>query len=74
MYKAKPCTPLLNTGWRATLAAEESPAGSTETIGAASEGACRLTHNRQGTRVEPRSALLKLGWLAAAGGAQKCAT
>jgi hypothetical protein len=74
MYEAKPCTPRRETGWRATRAAEESPAGSTETVGAASEGACRLMHNKQGARVEPRSTLLKLGRLAVAGGAQKCAT
>jgi hypothetical protein len=74
MYKANACTPPLGTGWGATMAAEESPSGSTETLGAASEGACRLRHNKQGAWVEPRSALLKLGRLALAGGAHTCAT
>ncbi len=55
------------------MATGESAAGSTETVSAGSEGACRLRHNRQGTWVETPSMLLKLGWLAVVGVAQKCA-
>lgn len=74
MYKAKLCRPLLRTGWRITMAAEESSAGSTETVGAPSEGACRPMHNKQGTRGELRSKLLKPGWDGVPiPGAQKCA-
>jgi hypothetical protein len=56
------------------MAAEEALAGLTETISAAGEGACRLIHNRHGPGVDAPSTLLKLGWLAVAGVAQKCAT
>jgi hypothetical protein len=55
------------------MATGESAAGSTETISAGSEGACRLRHNRQGTWVDTPSMLLKLGWLAVGGEVQKCA-
>jgi len=74
MYKAKLCMPLLRTGWRMTMAAEGALAGSTETVGAASECACRPWHSRQGTRGELRSTLLKPGWDGVpTAGAQKCA-
>ncbi len=56
------------------MAAAGALAGSTETVGAASEGACRPMHSRQGTRGELRSTLLKPGWEEVpAPGAQKCA-
>jgi len=74
MYKAKLWMPLLRTGCRMTMAAQGALAASTETAGAASEGACRPMHSRQGTRGELRSTLLKPGWDAVpTAGAQKCA-
>jgi hypothetical protein len=74
MYKAKLWLPLRRTGWRMTMAAEGAPAGSTDTAGAASEGACRPMQSRQGARGELRSTLLKPGWDGVPTvGAQKCA-
>ena len=72
-YKAKMCMSLLNTGWTVTMSAEELPAGSMETISAGSEGASRLRHSKQAAWADSPSILLKLGRLAAAKAAQRCA-
>lgn len=73
MYRAKLCGLLLNTGCGTTMAGEESRTGSTKTVSAAREGACKLRHSRQGTWAETSSTLVKLCWTGVGWTAQKCA-
>lgn len=73
MYRAKLCMLLLNTGCETTRAGEQSRTGSTKTVSAASEGACKLRHKRQGTWAETPSTLVKLCWAGVGWTAHKCA-